>query len=59
VANERAQRGHSFRTRNIGLILALRFRHDPTNGLIIATTHLFWHPKCVHPPFSSIYSFPD
>ncbi|KAF9452686.1 Endonuclease/exonuclease/phosphatase [Macrolepiota fuliginosa MF-IS2] len=45
VEDERAQRGHSFNTRNIGLILALRFRDDPSNGIIVATTHLFWHPK--------------
>lgn len=43
--DERARCGHSFKTRNIGLILALRFRDDPSNGIIVATTHLFWHPK--------------
>ncbi|EKM83805.1 hypothetical protein AGABI1DRAFT_51286, partial [Agaricus bisporus var. burnettii JB137-S8] len=45
ATDERAQRGHSFRTKNIGLILALRNQHDPTCGIIVATTHLFWHPK--------------
>lgn len=44
--DERGRRGHSHETKNIGLILALRFREDPSNGVIIATTHLFWHPKC-------------
>ncbi|KAJ3568797.1 hypothetical protein NP233_g5472 [Leucocoprinus birnbaumii] len=43
--DERARCGHSFKTRNIGLILALRFRDDPDNGVIVATTHLFWHPR--------------
>lgn len=43
--DERARFGHSYKTTNIGLILALRFRSDPTNGVVVATTHLFWHPK--------------
>ncbi|KXN89942.1 putative RNA exonuclease C9B6.11c [Leucoagaricus sp. SymC.cos] len=43
--DERTRCGHSFKTRNIGLILALSFRDKPSNGVLVATTHLFWHPK--------------
>jgi RNA exonuclease NGL2 len=36
-------------TRNIALLVALRFKDQPENGscpkgIIVATTHLFWHP---------------
>ncbi len=34
----------TFRTKNIGYILALQERSKST-GLIVATTHLFWHPR--------------
>jgi RNA exonuclease NGL2 len=42
--------GHSltrntFKTRNIGLLVALKSLNQETEGLIVATTHLFWHPK--------------
>ena len=42
--------GHSlkrntFKTRNIGLLVALKSFNQETEGLIVATTHLFWHPK--------------
>ena len=42
--------GHSltrntFKTRNIGLLMALRSLNQENEGLIVATTHLFWHPK--------------
>jgi len=47
AGDERGRCGHSFKTKNIGLILALRFQDDPNNGVIVATTHLFWHPKYV------------
>ena len=39
--------GLSFRTRNIAHIVALR-RVDSEEGVIVATTHLFWHPRFVH-----------
>ncbi|KAF4572828.1 hypothetical protein EYR36_007338 [Pleurotus pulmonarius] len=42
---ERARRGSSFKTRNIGLICALQSVQNPTQGIIAATTHLFWHPR--------------
>ncbi|EJD55159.1 Endonuclease/exonuclease/phosphatase [Auricularia subglabra TFB-10046 SS5] len=32
-------------TRNIGLMVALRDKHAPGRGCIVATTHLFWHPS--------------
>jgi RNA exonuclease NGL2 len=44
---ERARRGSSFRTKNIALLMALRSSSDDSEGVIVATTHLFWHPKCV------------
>ena len=43
---EQAQHGASFRTRNIGLIVALkRIGADDAAAVVLATTHLFWHPK--------------
>jgi len=44
---ERARTGRSFQTRNIGIIVALKSVGDDSQGVIIATTHLFWHPKYV------------
>ena len=48
-ASEQAQRGASFRTRNIGLLIALKrlgsHRDDDSAAVVVATTHLFWHPK--------------
>lgn len=44
--DEKARRGSSFRTKNIGSLAALhRLRGD--DGVIVATTHLFWHPAYV------------
>lgn len=42
--------GHSltrntFKTRNIGLLVALQSLDQESEGLVVATTHLFWHPK--------------
>ncbi|KAJ8702712.1 RNA exonuclease ngl2 [Pleurotus ostreatus] len=42
---ERTRRGSSFKTRNIGLLCALQSVRNPTQGIIAATTHLFWHPR--------------
>ncbi|KAJ3920688.1 Endonuclease/exonuclease/phosphatase [Lentinula edodes] len=39
--------GSTFRTRNIGHIVALKHTQCD-EGLVIATTHLFWHPKYVY-----------
>ncbi|KAF8807491.1 Endonuclease/exonuclease/phosphatase [Phlegmacium glaucopus] len=36
---------NTFKTRNIGLVVALRSLNQENEGLIVATTHLFWHPK--------------
>ncbi|KIK71097.1 hypothetical protein GYMLUDRAFT_66309 [Collybiopsis luxurians FD-317 M1] len=38
--------GSSFRTRNIAHVLALKHSQSD-KGIIVATTHLFWHPKLV------------
>ncbi|KAJ7103441.1 Endonuclease/exonuclease/phosphatase [Mycena belliarum] len=43
--NENARRGSSFRTRNIGSLVALKNIDAEGEGVIIGTTHLFWHPK--------------
>ncbi|KAI5124636.1 hypothetical protein M0805_004245 [Coniferiporia weirii] len=43
--SERARRGSSFRTRNIGLIVSLKRRGSEGEHVVVATTHLFWHPK--------------
>ena len=36
--------GNSFITKNIALIVALRSLNSD-RGCIVATTHLFWHPR--------------
>ncbi|KAJ8494599.1 hypothetical protein ONZ51_g2241 [Trametes cubensis] len=41
---ERARRGSSFRTKNIGSLVALQKLGSEDDGVIVATTHLFWHP---------------
>ena len=48
--NEQARRGLSFRTKNIGSLVALRKVGGGDDGIIVATTHLFWHPAyvCTH-----------
>ena len=44
-----AQRGAgaSFRTKNIANLVALKRKGYQDDGLIVATTHLFWHPRLV------------
>ncbi|RDB28818.1 putative RNA exonuclease C9B6.11c [Hypsizygus marmoreus] len=42
--DETARRGRSFQTRNIGSLVALRSTTRESEGVIVATTHLFWHP---------------
>ena len=44
AGDEKARRGSSFRTKNIGSLVALRRRGSDKDGVIVATTHLFWHP---------------
>ncbi|KAG7450417.1 uncharacterized protein BT62DRAFT_510838 [Guyanagaster necrorhizus] len=39
------RKGASFRTKNIGSIVALESTTDENRGVIVATTHLFWHPR--------------
>ena len=43
---EGARRGSSFFTKNIGNLVALRRMEGQDEGFIVATTHLFWHPRC-------------
>lgn len=45
VLYDSADRGTSFRTKNIGSIVALQSKTSPTLGLVVGTTHLFWHPS--------------
>lgn len=42
---ERCRRGVSFRTKNVGSLVALKSAGSEGEGLIVATTHLFWHPR--------------
>ncbi|KAF9569658.1 Endonuclease/exonuclease/phosphatase [Agrocybe pediades] len=37
--------GGSFKTRNIGNLVALRSNTNENEGVVIGTTHLFWHPR--------------
>ncbi|OCH95803.1 Endonuclease/exonuclease/phosphatase [Obba rivulosa] len=42
--SNRARVGSSFRTKNVANLVALR-RSGTEDGVIVATTHLFWHPS--------------
>ena len=42
---ETARRGSGFRTKNIASLVALKRVDSPSEGIIVATTHLFWHPS--------------
>ncbi|CAK5280252.1 unnamed protein product [Mycena citricolor] len=42
---DKFRRGSSFRTKNIGSLVALRCVSDETRSVIVGTTHLFWHPR--------------
>ncbi|KZT05970.1 Endonuclease/exonuclease/phosphatase [Laetiporus sulphureus 93-53] len=42
--SETARRGSSFRTRNIASLVRLQKVASPSTGVVVATTHLFWHP---------------
>lgn len=45
--DEHTRHGSTHRTKNIGSIVALMERSQPGRGLVVATTHLFWHPAYV------------
>ena len=45
LARQRA--GLSRSTRNVALLVALKFK-DREGGVIVGTTHLFWHPQHVY-----------
>ena len=47
VGTERSRKGLSFRTKNIANVVALERLEQPSEGYIVATTHLFWHPSSV------------
>lgn len=46
--------GSSFVTRNIGNLVALQSNDNEKEGLIVATSHLFWHPRSVLPVGASL-----
>ena len=43
--SERSLTRNTFKTRNIGLLVALQSLKEESGGLVVATTHLFWHAK--------------
>ncbi len=43
--NEKVRKASTRITKNIANITALRHQNHPEDGVIIATTHLFWHPR--------------
>jgi RNA exonuclease NGL2 len=43
--SETKAKGISFKTTNIGALVKLKDIKHPVRGFIVATTHLFWHPK--------------
>ena len=43
--SDRARRGGSFLTRNIGFLVQLKKRTPRDEYLVVGTTHLFWHPR--------------
>lgn len=43
--SEQARIGSSFKTKNIGLIVSLTRQDAEASHIVVATTHLFWHPK--------------
>ncbi|KAF7306996.1 Endo/exonuclease/phosphatase domain-containing protein [Mycena indigotica] len=42
---EQARRGSSFKTRNIASLLAVKHKSKPGQGVVVGTSHLFWHPR--------------
>ena len=45
MAGEKTRVGSSFKTQNIGYMVAIKDRMNTKEGIVIATTHLFLHPK--------------
>ncbi|TFK30529.1 Endonuclease/exonuclease/phosphatase, partial [Coprinopsis marcescibilis] len=43
--DDRQKLGRSFQTRNIGFVVALSSVKNPSEGIVVGTTHLFWHPR--------------
>ncbi|ODN78037.1 hypothetical protein L202_05120 [Cryptococcus amylolentus CBS 6039] len=38
------RKGGSRMTKNVGLIVGLKSKNESGRGIVVATTHLFWHP---------------
>ncbi|KAL1408888.1 RNA exonuclease ngl2 [Vanrija albida] len=45
AGSEAARRGISRQTKNIALAVALGDKERPGKGIVVVTTHLFWHPR--------------
>ncbi|KAF8912750.1 Endonuclease/exonuclease/phosphatase [Gymnopilus junonius] len=45
IDSESSRIGSSFKTRNIGYLLALQNNSNAKEGMVVATSHLFWHPR--------------
>jgi RNA exonuclease NGL2 len=43
--DEAFRKGLSFRTKNIALMITLERLDRPRTRYVVATTHLFWHPR--------------
>jgi RNA exonuclease NGL2 len=56
---ENARKGLSHQTKNIASIVALQRKGTEGQGVIVATTHLFWHPsydsRSVMSPLTDLY----
>jgi len=48
--DEKRRCGKSYHTRNIAALVSLQSKSAENEGVIVATTHLFWHPKYVIQP---------
>ncbi|OBZ79318.1 putative RNA exonuclease C9B6.11c, partial [Grifola frondosa] len=57
--NDKARRGSSFRTKNIASLVALRRQGTNNDGVVVATTHLFWHPAQAAILFREVSKFRD
>lgn len=54
--SEQAAHGSSYVTKNIGNLVALRRNGTDKDGVIVATTHLFWHPRFVPSRLPAVFA---
>ncbi|KAF9532016.1 Endonuclease/exonuclease/phosphatase [Crepidotus variabilis] len=55
VDTDEPRRRSSFRTRNVANLVALKRNDHSRTGLIVATTHLFWHPRYTYERTRQVY----